>query len=97
MREWGSYNASDQTLAGSMSDDIQRLTKSTGEVTYRAIGRHHYIVSWHAEGRVFYNRTALVDGMFSTVEITYREADSPVWNANTSRVSGRFKPARRAR
>jgi hypothetical protein len=85
---WGSWNATDQTLADSARED----EKSLGHVTYKAIREGFYVISGRKGDQIFYKRTALANGKFSAVELTYPAADSALWNAISARVSQCFKP-----
>lgn len=89
---WGSLNAMDWTLAVSARQDEQRLANDGGKVTYKAIRKGFYVISGRKGDQIFYNRTALANGKFSTVELTYPTADSAVWNAISARVSQCFEP-----
>jgi hypothetical protein len=89
---WGSWNASDWTLADSDRQDEKRLANGAGKVTYKAMHKGFYVISGHNGDQIFYNRTALRNGKLSTVELTYPAADSAVWNAIAARVSQCFKP-----
>jgi hypothetical protein len=85
---WGSWNATDQTLADSARED----EKSLGHVTYKAIREGFYVISGRKGDQIFYKRTALANGKFSAVQLTYPAADSALWNAISARVSQCFKP-----
>ena len=85
---WGSWNATDQTLADSARED----EKSLGQVTYKAIRESFYVISGRKGDQIFYKRTALANGKFSAVQLTYPAADSALWNAISARVSQCFNP-----
>jgi hypothetical protein len=85
---WGSWNATDQTLADSARED----EKSLGHVTYKAIREGFYVISGRKGDQIFYKRTALANGKFSAVQLTYPAADSALWNGISARVSQCFKP-----
>jgi hypothetical protein len=84
---WGSWNATDRTLANSARED----EKSLGRVTYKAIRDGFYVISGRKGDQIFYKRMALANGKFSAVELTYPAADSALWNAISARVSQCFK------
>jgi hypothetical protein len=84
---WGSWNATDRTLANSARED----GKSLGRVTYKAIRDGFYVISGRKGDQIFYKRMALANGKFSAVELTYPAADSALWNAISARVSQCFK------
>ncbi|MEW6436269.1 MAG: hypothetical protein AB1508_03750 [Pseudomonadota bacterium] len=83
---WGSNNAE------SAQEDAKRLAGSTGHVTYEIVRKDFYVVSGRNGGTIFYNRTALSHGIYSTVEITYPAADGKIWNAITAHISKCFHP-----
>jgi hypothetical protein len=85
---WGSWNATDQTLADAVRED----EKSLGNVTYKAIRGGFYVISGRKGEQIFYKRTALVNGKFSTVQLTYPAADSALWNPISAHVSQCFRP-----
>jgi hypothetical protein len=89
---WGSLNAMDWTLADSARQDEQRLARDAGRVTYKVIRKGFYVLSGRKGDQIFYNRTALANGKFSAVELTYPTADSAIWNAISARVSQCFDP-----
>jgi hypothetical protein len=89
---WGSWNAMDWTLADSASEDEKSLANDGGKVTFKVIRKDFYVISGRKGDQIFYNRTALANGKFSTVELTYPTADSAVWNAISVRVSQCFEP-----
>lgn len=90
---WGSYNALASTLAESAREDAKRLAGSAGEITYKVVRKDFYAVSGRNGGTVFYNRTALSHGTYSSVEITYPAADGKIWSGITAHVSKCFRPA----
>jgi hypothetical protein len=85
---WGSWNATDQTLADSARED----ERSLGHVTYKAIREGFYVISGRKGDQIFYKRTALANGKFSSVELTYPAADNALWNAISAHVSQCFRP-----
>jgi hypothetical protein len=89
---WGSWNATDWTLADSAREDEKRLANDGGKVTYKVIRKGFYVISGRNGDQIFYNRTALANGKLSAVELTYPAVDSALWNAISARVSQCFEP-----
>jgi hypothetical protein len=89
---WGSWNATDWTLADSLREDEKSLAGEAGKVTYRVNRGGFYVISGRKGDQIFYKRTALRNGKFSAVELTYPATDSAVWNAISAHVSQCFEP-----
>ena len=89
---WGSWNATDWTLADSVREDEKSLASEAGKVTYKVIRGGFYVISGRKGDQIFYKRTVLANGKFSAVELTYPAADNALWNAISARVSQCFKP-----
>jgi hypothetical protein len=89
---WGSWNATDWTLADSVREDEKSLASEAGKVTYKVIRGGFYVISGRKGDQIFYKRTALANGKFSAVELTYPAADSALWNAISAHVSQCFQP-----
>ena len=89
---WGSYNALASSLAESAQEDVKRLAGSAGQVTYEIVRKDFYVLSGRNGGMVFYNRTALSHGTYSSIEITYPAGDSKIWSGITAHISKCFRP-----
>lgn len=86
-RIWGMYNVLDQTIDGMRAEDAAKAA----EVTYRTGGDDWYVLSGHtAEGRIFYSRRLLRDGVIHALEVEYDRADAAWMDPIVARMSKSF-------
>lgn len=87
MSAWGTFNIMEETLAGRMASEKGDPDHT---VTYEAIEDDWFVISGYVDGRIFYQRTYLVDDIFYTFLIVYDEALSDIFNPITAHISGEF-------
>ena len=83
---YGAHNALDETLAARREATLERL----GPASYRAGGRDWFVVSGRAGERIYYVRTTLRRGVFTSFELTYPDAAAARWNAAAADLSRCF-------
>jgi hypothetical protein len=88
---YGSHNALGQTLRGAYSEASSRTREHPRHVTYRTLGRNWFVVSGTEGGRIFYQKTILVNGIFKTVRLEYDEAQRNIYNPITTRIVRSFR------
>lgn len=84
---YASHNALDQTLAQARGDVIERL----GPASYRAGGADWFVVSGGASGAIYYVRTSLRRGVFTSFELTYPASAAARWNPVAAQLSRCFR------
>jgi len=87
MSAWGTYNVMEETLAGRMASEKGDPDRT---VTYEAMKADWFVLSGYIEGRIFYQRTYLVDDIFYTFFIVYDEAVSDIYDPITAHISNEF-------
>jgi hypothetical protein len=60
-------------------------------VTYKKLNKDNYVVSGYDDGKIFYQKTIISDGMLATSILHYREKDSFIFNKISERVFKSFK------
>ena len=86
---WGSNNALDQSVADAAAEDKKRLGAG-GQVTYSVVKPNWYVLSGRRNGQIFYLKSVLANGAFSTMELRYPEAGAKAWGPVTARMAKCF-------
>lgn len=89
---WASFNTLDWTASKAARMDEERLAGKSGVVSYKVVKANAYVLSGRSGQTIFYNRTVLAHGTFSTVELVYPAADSAIWDPIAARLSRCLKP-----
>lgn len=92
LRVWGSNNVLNDTAATSASEDRKRLTRG-GQVTYAVVKPNWYVLSGKQGGQIFYLKSVLANGAFSTMELRYPASAQRQWAPVTARLSKCFSAA----
>src|SRR5574341_1362650 len=71
MLVYGSHNSLDQTLREVYEQETSRAEHPDRTVTYRVLRAGWFVVSGVENGRVFYQKTMLREGVFKTFRIEY--------------------------
>jgi hypothetical protein len=85
MRVFGRYNVQNETLKSAFN-----AAQEGKSVTYKLLRGNFYVVSGHAGGKIFYEKTMLKGDTFKTFMIEYDEADASAYDAITARVARSF-------
>jgi hypothetical protein len=85
MRVFGRYNVQNETLKSAFN-----AAQEGKSVTYKLLRGNFYVVSGHAGGKIFYEKTMLKGDTFKTFMIEYDEADASTYDAITARVARSF-------
>jgi len=88
MSAWGTFNVMEETLAGRFS---QEKTDPDRTVTYETSKDDWFVISGYIDGRIFYQRTYLVDDIFYTFFISYDQNLSDMFDPITAHISGEFR------
>lgn len=92
MAVYGSNNSLDQTLQQVYSQETARSSEHPDRtVTYQVIKRDWFVVSGTENGRIFYQKTLLRNGVFKTFRIEYDDAQKQVFNPVTTRIANSFR------
>jgi hypothetical protein len=83
---WGSNNALDQTLKAKYDE-----TRAEKKTTYEVLKPGWFVVSGIDNGKVFYQKTILRQGVFKTLRIQYEESDKQRWDPITAKIASSFK------
>ncbi len=92
LRVWGSNNALNDTVASSAAEDRKRLTQN-GQVSYAVTRPNWYVLSGRQNGQIFYLKSMLAHGTFSTMELRYPAAAQRQWAPVVARLSKCFSAA----
>ena len=87
MRAYGSLNALDATLEAAFGE-----AKRRGKVTYSLLKSDFFVVSGTDRGNVFFEKTFLRSGTFTTFVIAYPTALKGTYDPLVSRIAKSFKP-----
>ena len=87
---YGSNNALNQTLK-SLYDETRAVKDSNFKVTYEVLKPAWFVVSGIDNGRVFYQKTILRQGIFKTFRMEYVESEKQTWDPITTKIGGSFK------
>lgn len=88
---YGSHGVPGQTLRGAYAEAARSTREHPRRVTYRALGRNWFVVSGIEGGRVFYQKTILMNGIFKTFRLEYDEAQRNVYDPITARIARSFR------
>lgn len=92
MAVYGSNNSLDQTLQQVYAQETARSSEHPDRtVTYQVIKRDWFVVSGTENGRIFYQKTLLRNGVFKTFRIEYDDAQKQVFNPVTTRIANSFR------
>jgi hypothetical protein len=92
MLVYGSHNSLDQTLGQVYDEEISRSPAHPNRtVTYQVLKRDWFVLSGIEDGRVFYQKTFLRNGVFKTFRIVYDQSDKNEFDPITTRVANSFK------
>jgi hypothetical protein len=85
----GYYNSNDRTIA----QFYRQATRESPErnVTYQTRGENWFVVSGYENGKVFYNKTILNDGIVKRMKVRYDTALQPEFDRIVSEMSNSFR------
>lgn len=85
---YGSNNALDQSLKD-VYDEARGAANS--EVTYQILKPGWFVVSGISDGKVFYQKTILRQGVFKTLRLEYKRSVKSTWDPITPKIAASFK------
>jgi hypothetical protein len=92
MLVYGSNNALNRTLRQIFQEKTGNSSKHPNRViTYQVLRRNWFVVSGTENGRVFYQKSLLRNGVFKTFQIEYDENERELFNPVTTKVAASFK------
>jgi hypothetical protein len=92
MLVYGSHNSLNQSLRQVYDEETSRTSEQPNRVvTYQVLRRDWFVVSGIEDGRIFYQKTLLRNGIFKTFRIEYNESETHVFNSITTKIAGSFK------
>ncbi len=92
MLVYGSHNSLNQSLQQVYEEETSRTSEHPNRViTYQVLRRDWFALSGIEDGRIFYQKTLLRNGIFKTFRIEYDENDQHFFNAITTKIAGSFK------
>ena len=89
---YGYYNALEQTLQEVYLEESRGGTEDSPNkvVTYKTIKDNWFVVSGYEDGRIFYQKTLLKDGIFKTFRIDYGETEKDTFDSITTIIARSF-------
>jgi hypothetical protein len=87
---YGSNNALDRTLRG-LYGEARTANDSNFKVTYEILKPNWFVVSGIDNGKVFYQKTLLKQGVIKTFRMEYDEAVKQKWDPITTKIAQSFE------
>ncbi len=92
MLVYGAQNSLDQSLRKAFEEAKAHSPEHPNRrTTYQVMRRDWFVVSRIDDGRVFYQKTFLRNGVFKTFRIEYDESQKKVMDSLTSQIAASFK------
>lgn len=90
MLVYGSHNSLDKTLRQVYDEEISHPEHPDRTVTYQVFRGDWFVMSGTENGRVFYQKTMLRNGVFKTFRIEYDRSEKRTYDAITATISRSF-------
>jgi hypothetical protein len=92
MLAYGAHNSLDQTLVEICDQEAARTPEHPNRLTtYKVVRRDWFVVSGLEDGRVFYQKTFLRNGVLKTFRIEYDESEKRIFDSITTKIAKSFK------
>jgi hypothetical protein len=92
MLVYGSHNSLNQSLREVYEEATLRSTEHPNRVvTYQVLRRDWFVASGTSEGRIFYQKTLLRNGIFKTFWIEYEASQKVFFDPIIRRIAASFK------